>query len=1824
MKYGNGKLGERIIETIRKQRTFFVCICAMVVFVTTYLLILPAITLDQDTAKDQGGIDIPTAEQVQDVDQAKDADKSSADVEDKEAAEDADKSASEDTDKAAAEDSAAGGLSYEGNGYTVEAAFGAKAGLPEDTSLEAVEIKSDDEDYDTWRDEALKAVQEAKGGEQVTDLKFAKFYDISLIADGQAIEPEAPVDISISYDKALKAADADHVRIIHFGTDENGDLVPEVLDPDDVDLDLEKGKMSGTAFAAESFSVYGVVYTVDFSWEVDGKEYEFSLPGGGFISLGELLESLKVVEDDSEAFITEVEKAEFSDPDLVWVGKAEDTTTVGELKEANELDCQYSEELTEEEIEEINAKKVEAGDWALISLKPFDTEETLTVTMKNGETFVIKVTDAKDAIVINENTREIQTIPNPSGTTITMFDYWLNSEGAYARQGWPGYTGDGIQNGNNNWTNRHGGDNAGINNGHRLKFVPGADNSATDYWVGNGANAGYTENGRVNGINSWNGTWNNAPVYTGEPTTGIVAGALYNGNNVDENGYPKLNNALGGESLGYLFDPGNNSASSYRKTYSGVDDFLYVDSQGYYTYDSQYYRVSKLDGTTNHFTVSEQPADNGQEGYLGFWPMDMRNYWFGMHLETPFSIPANGRVLNPKGEYQPMQFEFAGDDDAWVYIDGILIADGGGIHNRTELDINFQTGEVLVRGGTYTNITSPNTSVYSRSTIYQKFLDAKNRGEITQAEWDAKYTNTAEKTVWIDTNNDGTFDTFAPGTYHNFDFFYLERGGAESNCYLRYNLITTTDFSAHKSYHNEDNPATTNVDESRLRRNQFKFELRGFDNPDYAGDGAELVKAIMPDYITRDPSKEPGTFENPLFNTVSPSDTAGGYQSLIIGNTEDGNVNFGDKEISSAYAGKSYKYMVREVVPDNAVNADNVRWADASEELRAEGGFVLDGIMYDSRVYYFIGTVVETAPGSGKYKMTKERFLDPECTQPDPANFHSFVNGKETPASLKINKKSDTEAPLDGAVFSLTRAMQNADDKWVVKEWTINNVTSHSQPVTGTTSGGTLTFSNLTEGHYLLEELEAPVGYQMGEQHRWLLTLEKIDATDEIQLVPYITPLDADGNVVGNRVPLDPPDDENIIEYEVLNGPLPPIDLSLQKKWNDNGDTSVPDGAEATFELHRIKTVPPVTVKLLDKNGNKLSEVSAFAGDTIQIYDNGTNAFRHHTDQPSWQQVAWWNDNTRTASDTLTVNGNDIGWTISTTATFVTAPNSQTAVSSYTVTSNGRYTVNQSDATAGVIELKLSTSYIGSNRYYFEIPPTLYISQNAGGSTTADEVISTFTLKTQNGDGDAGNPWKKSFDDLPLVDENGHPYSYYFKEVNHSPANFNIPMVEGNMGTAESPLTESGNVVITNNAPELPKITASKIWKDENGDPIDAESGIDGLEVKLTLYKGTLEAPAAEVKNGEVTRTVTGNGTATWFLLDENADVSQYTVKETAVKIPGGDFITIGSSNNAFGGEVTGNSSIGFTVTNQLPTTEIEVTKQWKDGTSANADKVFNEAKTISFTLYQKLGNNEGTPYENEGQPVTGTVTYTPASGGTAASWSTETISNLPKYEYKDGSWYGATYYPVESEINGVTTAYQKDGGSASETPADAAVSSGTVTIINTDIVAPIKIVKIDKDTEAGLTGAKFQLTRKLPGENSFTKFEHSSFEEDADNENKKTGPFTVSSTDGIILEGLLPGEYRIEEKEVPAGYINSLQPFTFTVSSDGEVTISSDADSTLVWHLDKIGDNPEGLKIGNEPGTPLPSSGGPGTTWIYLIGSILLICCSTLLVARRRTRRES
>ena len=155
-------------------------------------------------------------------------------------------------------------------------------------------------------------------------------------------------------------------------------------------------------FDVEDFSVYAIVYTVDFHWEVDGKTYVFNIPGGGFVSFYNLIKVLGIEVNDTstetdeiQELVDGVESLNFSNSELVSVSNVEEDTTVGAIKENLGLECEYSAELTEKKIAEINEQEVRAGDWALISLKPFNTEESLTVTMKNGDRCTIKVTDAQ-------------------------------------------------------------------------------------------------------------------------------------------------------------------------------------------------------------------------------------------------------------------------------------------------------------------------------------------------------------------------------------------------------------------------------------------------------------------------------------------------------------------------------------------------------------------------------------------------------------------------------------------------------------------------------------------------------------------------------------------------------------------------------------------------------------------------------------------------------------------------------------------------------------------------------------------------------------------------------------------------------------------------------------------------------------------------------------------------------------------------------------------------------------------------------------------------------------------------------------------------------------------------------------------------------------------------------------------------------------------------------------------------------------------------------------------------------------------------------------
>lgn len=182
------------------------------------------------------------------------------------------------------------------------------------------------------------------------------------------------------------------------------------------------------------------------------------------------------------------------------------------------------------------------------------------------------------------------------------------------------------------------------------------------------------------------------------------------------------------------------------------------------------------------------------------------NHYFGLTMSTRF-VQVNGGHVETGGDI--ITYEFSGDDDIWVFIDDVLVADLGGIHDMASLKIDFSTGDVII---------NQNTNVQTRTTNLRACFEAAGVSTNTFAE--------------------GT-NTFADDTYHTLKFFYLERGNTDSNMSLSFNLVSIPESSLIK------------VDQTGTPLRGVRFSLYSADsNYNYSND----------DYIATGTTDNDGSF----------------------------------------------------------------------------------------------------------------------------------------------------------------------------------------------------------------------------------------------------------------------------------------------------------------------------------------------------------------------------------------------------------------------------------------------------------------------------------------------------------------------------------------------------------------------------------------------------------------------------------------------------------------------------------------------------------------------------------------------------------------------------------------------------------------------------------------------------------------------------------------------------------------------------------------------------------------------------------------------------
>lgn len=675
-------------------------------------------------------------------------------------------------------------------------------------------------------------------------------------------------------------------------------------------------------------------------------------------------------------------------------------------------------------------------------------------------------------------------------------------------------------------------DTAGINEGHSLKFSNGSDGGNEDY-------------------NKYRGP--------SDLSLGIMQKRL------GEDSYPIVDKGKK-ESSSYLFSTKKGTGKEF---YSDANYLFKQDADGYYEYDSTK-NFAQFNKNTKEFTVykvpgsSKDPIDLQQGSKHGsFFPFNTlgdHKYWgipqisekspdfhFGMTMSAKFIQPKDGKINGNN-----MVFEFSGDDDVWVYIDGVLVLDIGGIHNSVSGSIDFAEGTVKVGSNNYT---------------------LKNLFKEAGAEKEGDFVSRK--------------DIFKDYTVHTINFYYLERGKGDSNCKLKFNLPTVPDGSV------KVQKQLSNTDKEKYADVKFKFQLLVKDEkenyvpstPNGILDDGRKVEFSEDKVFTLKPGQY-ATFSGLKANTkyrikelgVSKNEYDKVFINDEVTTSQDGNVISNEATVGSRpwviFTNKCSEKNSRKLCITKKIKGDIPVNDKFDFEIKLNGQkYTGNYYLQDSEGNYYtsengplkkaknktvcgsaVNGVVSSVPAG--YTVVLEQILAGTSFEVNEINLNptdygnpeysieaaedvnttdkasgkielgsdakvTVTNTRNNVASLEITKVNTSNQSLPGAKFTLTLDGDSAKTY---------NVTSDEN--------GLLKFENLSVGTYTLTETEAPSGYVKStesykvkvsvENNKATAKLYKADGTNEIenkQIINYTEKEEAENNLTSSKT-------AKVVDYE--------------------------------------------------------------------------------------------------------------------------------------------------------------------------------------------------------------------------------------------------------------------------------------------------------------------------------------------------------------------------------------------------------------------------------------------------------------------------------------------------------------------------------------------------------------------------------------------------------------------------------------------------------------------------------------------------------------------
>ena len=239
-------------------------------------------------------------------------------------------------------------------------------------------------------------------------------------------------------------------------------------------------------------------------------------------------------------------------------------------------------------------------------------------------------------------------------------------------------------------------------------------------------------------------------------------------------------------------------SNEYTDVYSNVQvPFVYDEATGYYELNSDKWAVYFENGQASSGTemaIADKPvsfyAGTPKNPMCGFQPFEdvssqtqtaymgtsadedqqttsytlsdnTPTYGFGMVTSVDFQMTDDGK----DADGNPIEFSFSGDDDVWVYVDGVLALDIGGTHDAITGTIDFSTGDVT--------------------------LTAEKYGKVGDKATDSSLSNPSEDSLSqtnLYTALGTTLTGFASQGSHTLTIYYMDRGQGATNCLIRFNL----------------------------------------------------------------------------------------------------------------------------------------------------------------------------------------------------------------------------------------------------------------------------------------------------------------------------------------------------------------------------------------------------------------------------------------------------------------------------------------------------------------------------------------------------------------------------------------------------------------------------------------------------------------------------------------------------------------------------------------------------------------------------------------------------------------------------------------------------------------------------------------------------------------------------------------------------------------------------------------------------------------------------------------------------------------------------